>query len=80
MWKNKDIPNNPKGFKKIVDKTEEAAARASGTEPFEIAVGTEATGVYGEKLCCFLHEGSAAQNSDNSHTKTKKLPVKHDKT
>lgn len=59
LWKNKDIPNNPKGFKKIVEKTEEAAARASGTEPFEIAVGTEATGVYGEKLCCFLHEGSA---------------------
>ena len=59
LWKNKDIPNKPKGFKKIIEKAEEAAARASGTESFEIAVGAEATGVYGEKLCCHLHEGDA---------------------
>lgn len=61
LWKNKEIPNNLKGFTKIVEKGTEAASRASGTDSFEIVVGAEATGVYGERLCYFLHENEAGR-------------------
>ena len=58
LWRNEKISNNSDGFKKLVKKVIEVSAKASGDAPFEIAVGTESTGVYGEKLCRFLHAHS----------------------
>lgn len=55
LWRNEKISNNSDGFKKLIKKAVEVANKASKGNPFEIAVGTESTGVYGEKLCRFLY-------------------------
>lgn len=65
LWRNEKISNNSDGFKKLIKKAVEVAGKASKDSPFEIAVGAESTGVYGEKLCCFLH---AHRDEDNRFT------------
>jgi transposase len=58
IWSNKSIPNAEGGFKKLSEQVLKCVAKKSDGQEFNIAVGMEATGVYGEQLAYFLHDNN----------------------
>lgn len=56
LWTNKSLPNDEKGFALIAETAVKKIASKGCTAPFEIVVGMESTGVYGERLAHYFYE------------------------
>lgn len=56
LWANKSLPNNEKGFAQIAETAVKKITVKGYPAPFEIIVGMEATGVYGEHLAHYFYE------------------------
>lgn len=56
LWTNKSLPNDEKGFAQIAETAAKKIAAKGYAAPFEIAIGMESTGVYGERLAYYFHD------------------------
>lgn len=58
LWSGKTVPNNEAGFGKLVENVKKTALRKAKCNDYNIAVGMESTGVYGENLAYYLSDNN----------------------
>lgn len=64
VWNSDQLTNDEEGFRSLLSESLKHAKRRSSTELFQIAVGMESTGVYGERLCTYLQKHRANDRID----------------